>query len=266
MDKLRTLDSKDLKLAINKCQESYKLAVDFLTNELPLSSKAYLPYNLQLTLLVIFFDVCPKPTIEQRDSLKRWFWITSLTSYFGSSNYTLMRQSVNNMKKYAETGYLEYITINKTVNYHNFLNSQFSFKSAASKTFALILASKKPRSLLDGNPINTIDTLAIINKNEYHHIFPKNFLSQIGVIKRKANLHTNVCMTSLSNNRSISDKAPSLYFQQIQQLLGDKTYDILETNFINREAFEMGLNNEYEKFIIIRQNLISDYIKTFVEQ
>ena len=137
-----------------------------------------------------------------------------------------MRQSVNNMKKYAETGYLEYITINKTVNYHNFLNSQFLFKSAASKTFALILASKKPRSLLDGNPINTIETLAIINKNEYHHIFPKNFLSQIGVIKRKANLHTNVCMTSLSNNRSISDKAPSLYFQQIQQLLGDKTYDI----------------------------------------
>lgn len=49
IDKLRDCTSDELKKAAGKSVDAYKLAVDFITSELPLPSINYLPYGLQLT-------------------------------------------------------------------------------------------------------------------------------------------------------------------------------------------------------------------------
>lgn len=81
IDKLRKLTSLQLQDSVKICVKSYQLAVDFLTSELPLTSNAYLPYSLQLTLLVDFFRLCPTPTIHQRETLKKWFWDVAFSGY-----------------------------------------------------------------------------------------------------------------------------------------------------------------------------------------
>lgn len=265
LEKLRNIPAEKLKLYAEKCVESYKLAVDFLTTELPLISNSYLPYQSQLTLLVEFFNLCSKPTVHQRDTLKKWFWSTSFSKYFGRSNYSLIRESLNNMRDYAK-GNIEDLKIEETINFNfkDFIFSKFSLKSASSKAFALLLASKNPKSLLDGTPVNLGNALSIINKNEYHHLFPKNFLERRGIEQKKINMHINFCITSLSSNRAISDLSPSVYFSQVQSSLGDKLYEILETNLINKEAFEAGLADDYDKFIDIRSELIINYMKTLI--
>jgi hypothetical protein len=45
-----------------------------------------LPYGLQLVLLSAFFDACESPTDAQQDLLRRWFWVSSFSGWFGGAN------------------------------------------------------------------------------------------------------------------------------------------------------------------------------------
>jgi hypothetical protein len=131
---------------------------------------------------------------------------------------------------------------------------------ASSLTFALVLATNKPKSFLDGTTVDTYRALSVINKLEYHHIFPKAFLNSTGVSRSEANYHLNISMQNLSNNREISDSKPSDYFKIIEDNTGDKLMVVLESNFISRDGFEAGKSNDYNYFLQERNKLLTEKI------
>jgi hypothetical protein len=265
IDKLRDKSSEELKKAANESVEAYKLAVDFITSELPLPSISYLPYGLQLTYLVEFFNLCPKPTIHQRHELARWFWKTSLTQHYGSANTGLITKDLSQIRDFAK-GANEKLSVDKKINFKGFLSDNFILNKASSLTFALLLATNKPKSLLDGTTIDTYRALSIINKLEFHHIFPKAFLFSGGVSKSEANYHSNISMQNFSNNREISDTKPSDYFKIIEERLQEKLDIVLESNFISKEGFEAGKQNDYLTFIKDRNKLLSEKIFSLVDR
>jgi hypothetical protein len=263
IDKLRDCTSDDLLLAAEKTIEGYKLAVDFITMELPLPSNGYLPYGLQLTFLVEFFNLCPSPNIHQRHELVKWFWKTSFTQRYGTSNTGIITRDLAQIRAFAN-GELDTLQVNNKINFKNFLNDEFALNKAASKILCLLLATRKPRSLLDGTAIDTYRALAVINKLEYHHIFPQAYLKKLDIPDKKINQLTNICMLNLSNNREISDSKPSVYFRKIEIQLGNKLIPVLESNFINTDAFSAALNDDFETFNLFRANSMTDDIKKLV--
>lgn len=265
IDKLRDRTSDELKLAAQKSVEAYKLAVDFITSELPLPSINYLPYGLQLTFIVEFFNVCPKPTIHQRHELVKWFWKTSFTQYYGIANTGLITKDLTQIRKFA-LNEINRPSVDKKINFKGFLNDNFILNKASSLTFALLLSTSKPKSLLDGTTVDTYRALSMINKLEYHHLFPKAFLYNAGVSKNEANYHTNILMQSFSNNREISDSKPSDYFKIIETNLEGKLHGVLESNFISNEAFEAGKVNDYYTFIEERSKLLQKRIISLVDE
>ncbi|WP_335986118.1 DUF262 domain-containing protein [Glycomyces sp. MUSA5-2] len=89
---------------ISDAWEALSLAVGFLRDEVEVPSARLIPYDLQLILLATFFSKCSHPTLQQRKVLRRWFWETSWSGHFASSNTTQVRQSLQAMKTYAEEG------------------------------------------------------------------------------------------------------------------------------------------------------------------
>ncbi len=255
INKLRTLSSEQLKSVAEKCKKAYTHAVDFISMELPVTCQSYLPYALQLTYLVEMFNICPSPTIKQRNEMKVWFWRTSITRYFASFNTAQLNSELKSIRQFAN-GEINTIPISKGLNYKELLDNSFVLRNAISKTFALILASNNPRSLLDGTPINITKSLAVVNKNEFHHVFPKNYLKVIGYESEEINRNGNICMLNLGNNRTISNSAPSKYFLVINEQLGVEREDVLKSNFIDDIAFSCALNDDYQGFIKARNNLI----------
>jgi hypothetical protein len=213
-----------------------------------LPSISYLPYALQLTYLVEFFHLCPKPDIHQRHGLKEWFWKTSFTKHYGSANTGLITKDLAQIRLFAK-GEIDKPAIEKKINYLGFPKETFILNKASSMTFALLLATRNPLSFLDGTKVDTYKALSYINKLEYHHIFPQAFLKENGHTKTAINYHGNICMLNLSNNREISDTPPSEYFIKIEKKLGDKLEKVLQSNFISRGAFEAGLADDYELFM-----------------
>lgn len=255
--KLRDCSSNDLKKASELCTEAYKLAVDFLATELPLTSISYLPYGLQLTLLVEFFNICNNPEKNIREKLKEWFWKTALTRYFGSANTGLITQSLSEIRDFA-SGKISDLKVPKDLKLDRFFLDLFILNKAASKTFVLLLASEKPQSLLTGSIIDIGQALAVINRLEFHHIFPRAFLKSKGYKKEKYDIHANICMLNLTNNREISDKKPSEYFPEIKRRLGSKFESVLESNLINQDAYHAACSDDYDNFITIRTKILKD--------
>jgi hypothetical protein len=264
IDKLRDRTSIELKEAANKSVEAYKLAVDFITSELPLPSISYLPYGLQLTYIVEFFNLCSRPSIHQRHELVKWFWKTSFTQHYGIANTGLITKDLAQIRDFAK-GKIEKPNVGRKINFKGFLNDNFILNKASSLSFALLLATNKPRSFLDGTTVDTYRALSVINKLEYHHIFPKAFLYSIGISKSEANFHSNISMQNLSNNREIADTKPSEYFKIIETNLREKLPIVLESNFLSQEAFNAGIADNYNIFIIERSRLLTEKIISLVD-
>ena len=251
VDALRDLTPDRLQEVVRDCVSAYRHAVDFLTSELPLTSYAYLPYRLQLTFLVEFFRICPTPSIRQRAELKRWFWHTSLSGYFRLSNYSFIRGVLSQIRDFAN-GRRDSLVVDNNIKYLSITKDKFGLGKAFSKAFALMLAHNRPRNLLDGSPVDTRTALAVTNRHEFHHIFPKNYLENEGVDVEDINMHANFCMLNLDNNRKISNKRPADYFTPLQILLGHDLEDVLASNFITPQAYQACLTDDYYLFIELR--------------
>ncbi|MDQ0209040.1 DUF262 domain-containing protein [Alkalicoccobacillus murimartini] len=261
INKLRNLDSKTLEESSKMCKLAYERAVDFMTRELPITSSVYLPYSLQLTFLVEFFNVCPNPTIMQREELKKWFWKVALSKYFASFNTAQITLDLKNIRDFG-LNKINQLTITKPVDYKNFSSENFRLNKASSKTFGLLLAHNQPLSLLDGSRINTNKALAVVNRHEYHHIFPKAFLKSSGI--KEMDTHANICLLNMGNNRTISDSRPSIYLKNLRGILGNKFTEVLDSNFINEEAYNAAISEDYNEFIKIRKQLLITKAKGLV--
>lgn len=255
IDKLRNSEPSALKAAALKCKTAYEYAVDFITSELPVASYNYLPYGLQITFIVEFFNQCPRPTIQQREQLKKWFWRTSIGRSFASFNTAQLSLDLNNFRDFAHEDILE-PRFDKGVHFESFVEDDFRLNKASSKTFGLLLANNSPKSFLDGNPVNISRALAVTNRHEYHHIFPKAFLKLMGIKPSKIDCHSNVCLLSLGNNREISDTRPSIYFKELEEKLGDRLESVLLSHYIDSDAYTAALADDYENFLTARSSLI----------
>lgn len=251
MDRLRDYSSEQLKGFTSSVATAYKLAVDFLNTELTVRSYSFLPYGLQLTFLVEFFRICPSPSIIQRRILKQWFWKTAISGHYQGANTTKMGQDLSSMRSFAE-GRTSDLPVDTPLNVTKFMESNFSLRNASSKAFALMLAAAKPLSLFDGAPIDASKALAVANRLEFHHIFPREFVKPFGYSSEQINRFANICMLNLDGNRAISDTRPSKYLTTVADQLGADLSTVLRSNLISRHAWEAAINEDYEEFLRIR--------------
>ena len=76
---------KRLPGAFESAESGIVRALDFL-RELGVTSDRLLPYGLQLVFLGEFFRLRREPGAHVLDLLRRWFWVTAFTGWFGGVN------------------------------------------------------------------------------------------------------------------------------------------------------------------------------------
>lgn len=94
---------------------------------------------------------------------------------------------------------------------------------------------------------------------DVHHIFPKNFLANIGITEdRSRNQVANYTFLDYQTNIDISDDAPAIYAAKYRAKLGDEAYNISLAQNAIPEGFE---NMEYADFLTARRSLMSKLIR-----
>jgi hypothetical protein len=260
---LITLNGSKVRSSFAEVTTGIKGAIDFLRKNLHVESLENLPYENLLVPLTVFFSNPPNTqhrlTNAERKEIIRWFWRTSFSRRYNSQPVKSLREDVVEFWQLKEKK-TKRLTINNTkylVLPTFFQTIGFRLNSVASRAFILLLAQNQPTSFISGNKIDLRKVLKAYNRNEFHHIYPRNFLK---ATKQDSgadeSCFANICMLSKADNNLISGVAPSEYRSKMPSDISG----IAKANFLPDLTFK----DNYVEFVKERSTLLADFATTLV--
>ena len=260
MDRLRDRSVEQLKAATDETVEAFKLAVDFLHDQLNIPNARIVPYVNQIVVLADIFRRLPNPNAQQQAALKQWFWRTTLSSYFSGWSSAQMDSDKKAIDAFV-SGDSEVLEIGDGIPSKGIWKTRtFRGNTSLSKLLGLLLAQNDPRDLITGQKVSLKEALAWQNSKEYHHIFPKAYLKG-DFPSSDINCLANFALLSSSSNKIISDKKPSQYFAECASSLGDQFGHVMSTNFISDAALAHAFDDDFESFKEERADSIHKYAR-----
>ncbi len=253
-----SLNPKDVRNNIDKLKESLEKVVDYLSTELNVISRDFLPHSHQIVPLTFLFSRVNTLSQEQSTVIKQWFWKTSFSKRYSGSTDMKMNDDITFFEKVIiDSDYSNIDKYSYTIDENILVNQKFSKSNPFTRSFLLLLAQKEPLNLVNGNKIDLGTALSKYNLKEYHHIFPRDFLKQKGIDSVRINSLCNFCFLPSDSNKIISKKAPSDYiFNTLPQ---DEYSKILNSNLMPLKK-DIYLKDQYDEFLRQRALLILQHL------
>lgn len=263
IDALRELDKHALATAAEAMKSASLRAADFLSTEIGAPRAEALPYANQFAVLCEVFRLIPTPDTTQLAEIKRWFWLTTLSGYFGGWDSGQMTQDTRQIRAFAEGkesslgegGVIPSATLWRM--------KQFRSNSAVSKMLALMLAHQQPLDIVNGQKIDTDKSLAWSNDKEYHHFFPQAYLKRRKVSGAAANVVGNIVLLTSKSNIDIRDTAPSEYLAKINDEVGrDALIERLAKSLVPEAALGAALEDDFQGFLETRSEFLHAHVQS----
>jgi hypothetical protein len=245
---LRNKDGGELQARMAEVREAMQRAVDFLTDDLHVRSVAFLPYERQLVAISYAFCKHRKLSATASEVLRRWFWRTSFAERYRRGGEGLFDDDLRTVTEAFDKPELLF-NFGTPPTAEELAQAEFRKGTALANAFVALLASAKPRNLVNGMFIDTAKALSSYNRKEFHHLFPQGHLKSRGIAADKINSLVNICMLSAEHNKYVSDKKPSEYMAEFECALGNEFVPVLESNLIPRSAIPFLKSDNYDGFL-----------------
>ena len=238
-------------------------AVDFIRKSLHVAVSRLLPYNAILVPFSYFFIKMKgkRPTNIQKKLLKQYFFWTSFSERFSSGaegKIALDLKRMDNILKEKEPSYRgEEVKLNN----EDIEGRWFSAGNAFCKGILCLLASFKPLSFDGESEVELGNAwFKAANSKNYHHFFPKSYLTKNGYDYWYANSIANITFVDdYLNKRTIGSKAPSKYMKTFLKS-NQNIVNTMKTHLIDDlDGFGVW-GDEYDKFIAKRSKRILNEI------
>ncbi len=256
-----SLKGEDVRKNFERIKNGIKGAVDFLRNELNVYSLDWLPYPSMIVSLSYFFATDKvngkNVTHKQRQQLIKWFWRSNFSRRYTGGISDKHKQDIAAMKGLSQDENISIAEFDCEISSEFFTNNQFNTGSVNTKTFVLLLAYQNPLSFLSGANVSLAEVLKTVNRNEFHHIFPKKYLQDNKVESKKINLLANFCFLSSGDNQKIKNKGPKTYKTLINP---GALKNIMERSLCSENSLDLS----YEDFIDQRVQLLINKAKEVI--
>jgi hypothetical protein len=249
-DELVDTAPEKLIAGMSTLKQAVAAAVDFLEKELSIKNVVFVPFPIMLVPLVFFFSKTLKPKASQRAGLRKWFWYCSFTQRYKAGTNTYVTEDLDRMVQLAG-GVPIFDNLSVAVD-ENLFKKTWRINSTAAKAAICLLAQLKPRSFLNGSPVDLGTVMSAYNSREFHHVYPKAHLNALGIPFHEANVIANVCLLTASDNKAISDSAPAEYFQNIPD---DLRHEIFHAALIPDGAADGS--RPFSEFINLRSKALA---------
>jgi hypothetical protein len=221
-DALVDLHPDKLIKGMSVLKQAMYAAIDFLESEIRIKNVVFVPFPIMLVPLVRFFAMNLKPNADQRRSLRRWFWHTSFTQRYKAGTNKFVMEDLGLMARLAQ-GDDVFEKLSAFID-PDIFKKTWRINSTVAKATICLLAQCEPRSFLTGAPVDLGETLASYNSRQFHHIFPKAFLSAQGIPFHESNVIANICMLTSQDNNQISDRDPTDYLGDVPERLRPQVF------------------------------------------
>jgi hypothetical protein len=234
-------------------------AIDFIRSELRVPVSQLVPYPALLVPLAYFFHKTgnKKPGNEQVRLLEQFFYWVGLTERYSSSTESKLGEDFNKMDLIVKGTMPSYSPTELTITPQTIEDTWFSSGNAYCKAVLCLLAYQQPKSF-DTNGVVILDNsnLKIASSRNYHHFFPKAYLSGVSRDK-EPNLIANITLIDgYSNKHRIGKRSPSEYIEKFEKD-NKGLVDTLRTHLI-KDVDVYGVKaDDYDVFIRHRARAIA---------
>ena len=149
--------------------QGIRLALEML-QRFGVTSGRLLPYGLQLVLLGEFHRICPQPAARTVDLLRRWFWVTSFTGWFGGVNTAQAKRALEEIRALAKGESETFNVVDLDMPAQPFPD-RFDTRSARVRAFLLYLASLRPRSLKGDSVLEPGPLLSLLGTDAVGYVW-----------------------------------------------------------------------------------------------
>jgi len=218
------------------------------------------------------------PPADLERLVRRWYAMTILRGRYAGSPETAFDSDIRQVEDLGLTIYTESVIKNELPEsfWTGMLPQLLNTSSSNSPYFLAYQAAhvKLGDKGFLSRDITVRDLL--LNRNDVHHIYPRNHLRKQGLSRGQYNQIANYAIAQSEINIAIGDKPPEEYFVELAEQCagGEKKYggitDMaemranLKMNCIPENLLE-GSSMTYNEFLDVRRKLMSEKIKTWFE-
>lgn len=257
------LTKEDLENSWKIATNGLRFAVNFVRSNAKIDNLSYLSSPFLLIPIAVYaISKNEKLTTTEEKKLLRWFYLSHMRGHFsmGSSESILD---------------LDLSTLFKTKNIDELINQlqlhikkftvdsdDIANKGIRSPFFSMMYFIARQNGAKDWfTGLSLSDRhLGKSHTIQYHHIFPKSLLRKENFDKKEINEIANLAFIGGKTNRSITNKEPRIYFEEIIQNGGQ---DTLSSQLIpsDKSLWEIS---QYRRFLEYRRSKIAEEINKFM--
>jgi len=247
---LVTKNGGEVRDAFPVVESAIRLAIDFVRHNFGVRHIKFLPYSSLLIPLAAFFSIDQNKSISdnQRAELCRWFWRSCFSHRYSGNPQRNIRRDLREAMQLRTAGSSDLANVAFRIDPGFFLQHGFTTRTVATKSMILLLASTQPKSFLSGQPVPLEEVLSEPNRREYHHCYPRAYLTAQQADHAAINCLANFAMISRADNREISAKAPSEY----RKIMPADVRPILAGGLLPASLFE----DNYPEFLVDRSAIL----------
>ncbi|WEL19976.1 ParB-like nuclease domain containing protein fused to HNH nuclease [Candidatus Nanohalococcus occultus] len=191
---------------------------------------------------------------KQYERLQTWYWSTVFSQRYSSQTSTKSHKDVRDFEKWDDAKPEALMSDNQLKEMD--LSSVSSKSSGVYKGVISLALLSGARDFLTGDSVDH-------HNLEDHHLFPKKYLKDQGVDSNKRNTVLNRSLIKKKTNQKIKAKAPSKYIEEMENSLGseEEVKKVLEDHLIPEDAYYAMKNDDYDKFLKLRERRIMKEIR-----
>jgi hypothetical protein len=227
-------------------------AVDYLRTHLRIPVSRLLPYDALLVPFTYFLlrNGGKAPTPVQNKLLTQYFWWASLSSRFTSGSEGKLAQDLKRMDRFLAGERPDYSGEEVRLTLEELRSKWFSAGDAFCKAIICLYAYKEPKSFAS-NSIVKLDNswLKVASSRNYHHFFPKSYLTKSGFTEEQANSVLNITLVDdYLNKRMVGARPPSVYMKAFKDK-NDELDQTMRSHYID-DMDKFGIwSDDYRAFI-----------------
>ena len=246
---LRELSSQSLLDACDLGRNSLEKVADFLKGQFGIYSFDSVPYDDQALVLVKLFSVSGTLTAEGTRQVVRWFWRSSFTETFSGRSSEYAMDIIRSADRIIEGDYSS-LDIPLEIRPDDFLTRSFVRGRPFSLAISALMAVKAPRSLITGQPIDPSALTGAISVENFQNLYSPNELPPTSKRRlRSSMVIANTIVVTEFERQMFNQFAPQQILKSLFEHFGDQAADVLDSQFISRDASTFIQEGNVEMFL-----------------
>ena len=257
LDKARFIDMWD-----DAIDAIYR-AVEYFKGFYRIPVSQLLPYTaLIVPFAYFFYHHKDRPTGDKQKYLQDFFFRVSLSGRYSSGVEGKLAADIKRIDLILNDELPKYEWGIDTSPEFIINNGWFSTGRSYIKGILCIYAYEQPKSFNDNSIVNiSNDWLKQANSRNYHHFFPKSYLSKRDIANWDNHILNITIVDDFLNKREIGANPPSKYMKKFIKVNREHIEETMKTHLIE-DFIEFGImDDDYDKFISERAKVVSRELK-----